>query len=136
MNQISDFFRKLDCHVSNFISNIRKKFSQWIMSDNFPLHLAVLFLISFAFDYFLTFQILFNDRELFLKLEQNDFLVYCYQNNLWWLFASVHSSTTALLFWYVVVYVKKAPKFKKIVRIVALFLPINQLINTLLFVLK
>jgi hypothetical protein len=110
----------------------KDRFNNWLLSDDFPLHLAVLFIISSAFDYFLTFQILFNDKALFLKLERNEFLIYCYQNNLWWLFAFLYSIIIIyILYW--CRYVKKVPKLMKPIRILALIAMGGQLLQPILF---
>ena len=70
------------------------------MSDNFPLHLAVLLFTSNSFDNEATAQLLFNSKERFLELELNDFLIYSHQNNLWWLFALWKALAFMVVLWF------------------------------------
>ncbi len=85
-------------------------------------------LVATHFDDLLTFQMLFNDKKHFLELENNSFLIYSYQNNLWWLFAiwSGVFSVAVILF---------SMKTKnKDGRFLLLLIPILQLIGTFMFV--
>ena len=114
----------------NTIMFCRDKFNQWLLSDDYPLKIVTLLFISTVFDYFLTFQILFNNKELFLQLELNGFLVYSYQNNLWWLFAIWYSGAFIFMLWGCI---SSLNRHKKAFRIMTLVIVIYQLSQPLLF---
>lgn len=70
---------------------------------------------------------------MFLELEQNEFLIYCYQNNLWWVFAGAYSVIIILLLLIIVVFPKRSPKLRIIIRAGALLPVITQLLQPVLY---
>lgn len=89
-------------------------------------------LISTVFDKTVTSQILYNNKELFLHLEQNKHLVYSYQNNLWFLFATGYVIGYVFLIYISII----SPKdVQKIVRSMVLLVIIDQLIQPVYYLL-
>lgn len=109
----------------------KDRFYNWLLSDGFPLHLAFLMVISTVFDFSLTFQVLFNDKGLFLELEQNKFLIYTSQNNLWWLYSIWYVFSYFLLLW---VSMHPNNPYKRATRAMSIALILNQLSQPLVFI--
>ncbi len=123
----------------NFLNNVRAwiiskrdNFNHWLLSDGFPLKISIALFISMVFDSLLTSQILFNDKEIFLQLEQNKFLVYSYQNNLWWLFGVWNTVAYLFMIW---ICTLSNNKNKKAFRIMVMGIVVYQLSQPLLFIL-
>ncbi len=72
-------------------ARLKNRFYNWLLSDEFPLHFAMMMVVSMTFDTFLTFQVLFNSKDFFVRTEKNGFLIYAYQHNLGWLYAIILS---------------------------------------------
>lgn len=86
-NKIINIFRKNH-------ENIKKKFWEWLISDDFYLHWGLLMIIADLSDTMATGQVLYNNKQAFLTIEQNGLLLWSLEHNMWWLFALLGSMLT------------------------------------------
>ncbi len=88
------------------MGEIQNKFLEkiylFIISENFPLWLALISIFSIIIDYTYTFQVLFNDKTYFLLSETNSFFKYALQTNNWFFY-----SITSISFYFISILLAK-----------------------------
>lgn len=130
----NEILERMDEYIINEVGkyNTRlNKIKHLVMTNNFYLYWAVLMIISTVFDFALTKQILYNDKQMFLSLEQNQLLLWSLKNNMWYVYALVNSILIIIIA-FLVIYIEKHKKKDLIfVRYFMLSIPLSQLTQPL-----